>query len=63
MQNEMVNQSSYEFDNSQANTISSCVHNKENLVFYPMPNLLQFIEFFLIMSYKQMLAEKEKKWI
>ena len=56
MQNEMVNQSSYEFDNSQANTISSCVHNKENLVFYPMPNLLQFIEFFLIMSYKQMLA-------
>ena len=63
MQNEMVNQSSYEFDNSQANTISSYVHNKENLVFYPMPNLLQFIEFFLIMSYKQMLAEKEKKWI
>ena len=63
MQNEMVNQSSYEFDNSQANTISSCVHKKENLVFYPMPNLLQFIEFFLIMSYKQMIAEKEKKWI
>lgn len=53
----------YEFDNSLAYIGSSYVLKKKNLAFGPMLSLSQLTEFFLIMYYNQMLAEKENEFI